>query len=123
MQANPNKGVSVNHDLKGLAKAQVTLQYKGRYVPMNMELDYLEIECEVYDADGILSVHAVCPKCRHAQWIDGRNKKIEYSASRGLFIEPFTCPWEMGGEDDHSEFGFGLCQLRLAYDGKIVKEA
>ena len=114
-------GVTVEHDLRGLAIAKVTMIYKGRYVPLNMQ--HLEIECEVYEADGVLSVHSVCPKCRHSQWINGKNKTIEYDKGRGLFVEPFACPWEMGGKDDHTEFGIGLCRLALAYDGKVAKEA
>ena len=121
MNLRPNNtGLSINHDLKGCAAGQVVLMYKGRFCPPN--LSHVEIECEVYEADGIFSVHAVCPKCRHALWIDGRNKKVEYDKRDGkLFVEPFMCPWEMTTE--RQSFGIGLCQLRLAFDGKVVKEA
>ena len=119
---NPRKGVIAEHDLRGLAIAKVQLIYQGAFRPPP-GLKAFEVECEIYEVNGILSVHTVCPKCRNAQWIDGRNKKVEYDKERGLFIEAFTCPWELGGEDDRREFGFGLCQLRLAYDGKIIKDA
>jgi hypothetical protein len=123
MQVNQNKGVTVEHDLKGAAFAQVTMIYKGRYVPANLNLKHLEVEVEIYKAENILSAHIVCPKCRHGSWIDGRNKKVEYDKSRGLFIEAFTCPWEMGDENDHTEFGIGLCQFKCEYAGKIIREA
>lgn len=124
MQVNPNnKGVTVNHDLTGAAFAKVTMIYKGRYVPTNMGLKHLEVEVEVYKAGDIFSAHICCPKCRHTSWIDGRNKRVDYDKQRGLFIEAFTCPWEMGGENDHTEFGIGLCQLTTEYAGKMVREA
>jgi hypothetical protein len=116
-----SQGVTVEHDLKGLAIGQVLLDYKGQHCPPGMEK--LTIECEVYEVDGVLSVHSVCPKCRHSQWINGKNKKIEYDKGAGtLHVERFACPWEMGGDDDHHAFGFGLCQLALAFDGKVARE-
>lgn len=113
-----NQGVTVNHDLRGLAIGQVHLTYKGLYVPSGMQS--LEIECEVYEVDGILSVHTVCPKCRHSQWIDGRNKDIEYDAQRKtLRVEAFRCPWEM--DDERKEFGMSLCRLVLAFTGRVAR--
>lgn len=115
------QGVTALHNLKGLAIGQAHILYKGK-VPPPPGMTHFEIECEIYEADGILSIHTVCPKCRHAQWIDGRNKKIEYDKEKGtLRVEPFQCPWEMGA--DRREFGFGLCRLKLVYEGKIAKDA
>lgn len=114
-------GVTVNHDLKKLAVGQAQLVYRGKVAPPQ-GTDHIEIECEIYEIDGILSVHSVCPKCRHSQWIDGRNKSVEYDKTKkALFVEPFTCPWEM--TEDHQDFGFSLCRLRLAYDGNKAKDA
>lgn len=116
----PKNGVTVNHDLKGLAIGQVYLDYKGKHVPHDLEV--LRIECEIYEVDGVLSVHTACPKCHHAQWIDGKNKKIEYNKAAGtLRVEKFSCPWEMGME--RQEFGFSLCRLSLAYEGNVVRDA
>jgi len=121
--SNPKNGVTVEHDLRGLAIGQAHLIYRGS-VPPPPGMDHFEIECEVYEADGVLSVHTVCPKCRHGSWINGKNKKIEYDKRTGkLFVERFECGWEMGGEDDHRDFGFGLCKLVLAYEGKVARDA
>lgn len=115
------KGIVAEHNLKGLAIGQVHLFYKGK-VPPPPGMTYFEIECEVYKVDGILSVHTVCPKCRHALWIDGRNKNIEYDDNKGtLRVEPFECSWEIG--EDRRRFGFGLCRMKLLYEGKIAKDA
>jgi hypothetical protein len=119
VSGNESQGIQVTHDLRKTAHAVVTMIYSGRLVPPN--LGYLEIECEVYKAGDILSVHTVCPKCRHSIWIDGRNKKVEYELGRGLFVEPFTCTWEMS--QDRQEFGFGLCQFAMVYEGKVAREA
>lgn len=97
-------GVSVGYDFRRTAHAVVTLRYRD-----------VEIECEVYRAGDLFSVHTVCPKCGNAQWIDGRNKKINYDEARGLFVETFTCSWEL---DERA-----LCGLRLAYEGRIAREA
>jgi hypothetical protein len=118
----PDHGVTVNHDMKGLAVGKVLLEYRGRFVPLGMEK--IEIECEVYEVGGVFSIHTACPKCRHVQWIDGRNKRVEYDVRKStIYVEPFKCPWEMGGADDRHKFGLGLCQLLLVYDGKSAKDA
>lgn len=122
MQVNQNKGVTVNHDLTGIAKAQVTLKYKGK-VPPEPGMDHYEIVCEIYEVDGLMSVHTVCPQCRHGTMISGKVVDISFDKNRGLFVGKFECPWEMGGEDDHTEFGIGLCRLVLAYDGKVARDA
>lgn len=120
MQALPRNGVTANHDLKGLAIGQVQLFYTGRHVPLDMK--GVEIECEIYKIGDALMVHTVCPRCRRAQSIDGRNKKVEYDQKAGtLRIEPFECTWEIG--DERQQFGVGLCRTKLAYEGKIVRDA
>lgn len=114
------KGVTALHDLQGTAIGKATLEYRGKALPP--ELSKFEIECEVYLVDGIYSVHTVCPKCRHVLWIDGRKKDVEYDKATGkLYVAPFRCTWEMG--EERRQYGFGMCRLRLAYDGKIAKDA
>lgn len=121
---HPNKGVIAEHDMRGAAIGQLWLTYKSKVLSPPPGMDHHAIECEVYEVDGILSVHTACPKCRHASWIDGRNKKVEYNKqTNSLYVERFECPWEMGGDDDHHDFGFGLCKLTLAYEGKIARDA
>ena len=115
--------MAINHDLTGIAKAQVTLIYKSSRVAPPPGMDHYEIECEIYEVDGLMSVHTVCPKCRHATMISAQVAKMSYDKNRGLFVDKFKCPWEMGGEDDRTEFGIGNCNLVLAYDGKIARDA
>jgi hypothetical protein len=106
-------GIEITHDLTQSAKAKVKLRYQE-----------LVITCEIYEVGGELSVHTLCPRCHNALWISGRNKKIDYDPERGLFVEPFTCAWELP-DDERSgrEFGLGLCNLRMVYDGKVAREA
>jgi hypothetical protein len=111
-------GVTVSHNLSRMALGEVVMIYRGQYAVPH---DELELICEVYEQDGVLGVHAICPKCHHAIWINGKNKSIEYDRSRGLFIEPFQCTWEM--DDWRREFGASLCGMRMAFDGKLAKEA
>lgn len=124
MNMGMNKGVTINHDLRGLAIGKVQMFYKGKQVMPPPGMDKFMVECEVYQVDDHLLVHTVCPKCRHAQNIDSRNKQMDFDRERMMLkIEPFTCPWEMGGEDEHRGFGVGLCQMRVAYDGRVIRDA
>lgn len=117
-----HKGVTVNHDMRGAAIGQLHLRYAGNHVSPPPGMSHLQIECEIYEVDGIFSVHTVCPKCGNGQWIDGKNKRVEYDArAKTLHVEPFKCSWEMSA--DRQEFGVGMCNLRLAYDGKVAKDA
>ena len=114
-----NRGVSVTHDLRDTAIGRVTLVYRGRYAA---PFAFRTIDCEVYETDGLLSVHTLCPKCGHGLWIDGRNKQISFDTRTGkLDVEKFSCPWEM--DESRRQFGFGLCRLELVYDGNVAREA
>jgi len=112
-------GLSVTHDFTKTALGTVELTYTGRFAhPLPKKL----VRCEIYEQGGRLAVHTICPRCARAQWIDGGAKRIEFDASRNLlFIEPFTCTWEL--EDHRQGFGVGLCRTRVAYDGREVKDA
>ena len=116
------QGVTAEHDLKQTAIAQVQLRYRGRQLTPPPGCQYIEIECEVYRSpDGSLMVHSACPRCRHSITIDGTKKRVEYDPEKGLFVEAFGCPWEMG--EDHQDFGVGLCRLRLEYAGREARDA
>lgn len=103
--------------------AQVKLRYTGRY---SHPFPQKEVECEVYvarDPHGdTLMVHTLCVKCGKSQRIQSQNKEISWDKEKGLFVEPFTCPWELEG-DRTIEFGLGMCSARVAYDGKVIKDA
>lgn len=112
-------GLAITHHLDQMAAGQVTLIYTGAHA---MPWPQLEVTCEVYEQDGVIMVHALCPKCHHAIRIDGSKKAIEYDKARGLLkSEPFECTWEM--DDWRREFGASLCGLRMAFDGKVLREA
>lgn len=124
MLNTPNRGVTIEHNLQSGAIGQVHLAYKGKQMSTPPGIAYIEIECEVYEEAGVLMVHSVCPKCRHSIKIDGQNKRIEFDRkTKDLHVEAFECPWEMGGDDDHHEFGFGLCRMKLEYAGKFARDA
>ena len=117
------QGISAHHDLRGAARAKAVLLYADKAVPRPAGMDAFEIECEVYRAEegGPWMVHSVCPRCRHSIIIDGRKKRVDFDPQRGLFTEPFGCPWELS--DDRKEFGLSLCRLRVVYDGHVVRDA
>ncbi len=85
----------------------------------------------------------VCPKCRHQGRITGDKKHVEFDpgASRtlalpngarvptggDLSIEPFQCSWEMPDAGEHKPGiragGITLCNLKLAIDHNVAKDA
>ena len=124
---NPAHGLTRTIDARKSAQ-QVTLTYDGKQMTMPSDIKEMAVEVEVYDKPGGgYLVHSACPKCRHAIKIDSDNKEIALDPKRGLFVEPFTCPWEMGDAmaagDRRIEFGLGMCNMRVAYDGFKIKDA
>lgn len=86
------------------------------------------IEGDLYEIDGLLLLHIICPKCStpetpHALWVKQEQKAIEWDPKSGLIsVEPFMCTWELPLER-RAEFGMGLCKWRVAIDKNIAKEA
>lgn len=100
------------------ATAQFTLEYKGRW---RGEMAAKQITCELYATPEGCMVTTSCVRCHNAQTIQSENKKISYEPGRGLFIESFTCTWELEG-DRRIHYG-NVCSARVAYDGKVIKDA
>lgn len=121
MNVLPNSGVATDFNLKQNAIGQVKLKYEGRHMPPNQDIKFMMVECEIYEENGTLWVHSCCPKCGNSFKVNANTKSIDYDKDRGLFIEPFECPWEMSGE--RQDFGLSLCRLNVAYDGFTIKDA
>lgn len=101
------------------ASAQGVMIYTGRWAG---GLRRLEVTCEIYiTAEGMM-VSTCCVRCGQVQTIKSENKQMSYEKGRGLFIEPFECTWELDG-DRRIENGLGMCKARVAYDGKVIKDA
>lgn len=81
------------------------------------------IEADLYNMDGEFMVHLYCPKCRNALSIKGSQKKIDYSTSDGLSVEPFMCTWELDPEGRRMEFGLGLCRWKVGISNNIARDA
>lgn len=113
-------GHRTEFDMTGGAFAKVKLTYAGRHARPFAEL---VIECEVYKApDGMLSVHSICPRCGNGCMIRGDQKAISLEGDR-LFIEPFRCKFMLQESLREDTQGTGQCGIRVAYDGKVVKDA
>lgn len=86
------------------------------------------IEGDLYEMDGQLVLHILCPRCStpealHALLIKAGQKAIEWDAERGLLsVERFECTWELP-EGRRVEFGAGLCRWRVAIERNVAKEA
>lgn len=115
-------GISVTHDLKKTAIMNFDLQYTGRY---SMPFPEKRIIGEVYSQGGELMIHTICPRCENALRITSDRKQISIDKTKGMiWVEPFQCTWELGErENERMDFGMSLCNTRLAYDGKVAKDA
>jgi hypothetical protein len=90
-----------------------------------------------------VELHIICPKCRNKSRITAARKKIDLEFGAGkpirlpdgrmmqtvarLSVEPFQCSWEMPGAGEHKPGiragGLTLCQLKLAIDNNVAKDA
>jgi hypothetical protein len=123
LAGDEKRGITVSHELTKTALMTFSLEYTGRHaMPFPRKL----IEGEVYTVPGGgLMVHTICPRCNNALRITSDNKDISIDKDRGaIWVEPFECSWELGERDgERMDFGLGLCKTRLAYDGKVAKDA
>lgn len=109
-------GQEATTDLRKNAMATVLIRWRDKV-----------IEAELYETDGQLMLHLVCPKCStpdapHGLHVKQSAKRIEYDRERNLlYVEPFGCTWETGA--DRKAFGLNLCNWRVAIDGNIAKDA
>lgn len=85
------------------------------------------IEGDLYQIEGKLVLHVICPKCStpeapHALYIREERKGMEWNPETGeLSIEPFECTWELP-EGRRMEFGLGLCRWRVAIERNIARD-
>lgn len=120
------------------SKLEVFVAYRGRTGQFDLTVDVYAIPGEP------IEVHLICPKCRHQLRITSEMKKIEYELgadrpytfvdgssmpSNGgrLSVEPFQCTWEMPEANAHTPglrtHGLTLCNLKLAIDENVAKDA
>lgn len=96
------------------------------------------IEGDLYEIEGKLVLHLICPKCSspacnppcnipghcgpHALYVRQERKAIEWDAERQLLsVESFECTWELP-EGRRQEFGLGLCRWRVAIENNIARD-
>jgi len=114
---NGDKGIMSRAGVN--ATAEVVLDYTGRYAhPFPKK----RVACEVYVQGESIMVTSCCVRCNQVIKIDSANKKVHWDRDRGLFIEAFTCPWELEG-DRRIEFGLGMCSARVEYAGKTIRDS
>lgn len=93
--------------------------------------DFL-VTCDLNQIEGApMHLLWLCPRCRHTSTITSDKKQMSYEPKRlqqfggELCVEPFKCAWELDSSRDgrRMEFGLGLCNLTLAIDCNIAKDA
>lgn len=108
------------HNLKtGTLASNLPVRYDGRWGSMIMGIDIYP------DLGEGLMAHIICPRCRKALRISGKNKKIEFSKEEGkLFIERFTCTWETSdvNSERRMEFGMSLCNTSLVIENNRARD-
>lgn len=105
--------------------------------------DFL-LTVDVYNlGDQPIELVYVCPKCRHQGRITGAQKAIDFDHADSrpmklpngavvptggrLSVAPFQCSWEMPDAGEHKPGiragGITLCQLKIAIDNNVAKDA
>jgi hypothetical protein len=110
------RGAQSSVDFTGGAFAHPMLRWRDRVV-----------EADLYETDGQLMLHLLCPKCStpeapHALWVKQEQKPMEWDKERKLLsVAAFSCTWELP-EGRRQEFGIGMCRWRVAIDKNVVRE-
>ena len=124
---DPRKGMNLSTPDARDSAQKVCLTYSGNQCMPPQGMQSILVECEVYLSPDEIMIHSACPKCRHMIKIDSSNKEITFDPERGIFVEAFICPWEMGdamaGGDRRIDFGVGLCNMRVEYAGFEIRDA
>lgn len=130
----------------GLVGAQSTVNLGRSAILGRPQVRYRDflLEVDVYAAPGLatrdgrpgLEVHFYCPRCRNICRVTSDRKAIDFvprqerdpqtgqMVARGeLSIEPMKCAWELAGDERRMQFGLGLCNLAIAIDKNIAKDA
>jgi hypothetical protein len=103
VKGNPfdKRGQTQTWDLKKGVVAEPKIRYKD-----------MIIECELYELEGNLSLHMICPKCHNMLWVREPNKKVAYDPSTGLIdVEASKCTWEVDPNSPMRLFGVSLCNF------------
>ena len=111
---DPDHGLSSDMNLTNSAFAKPQIRYKGKAG------DFV-LSCELYKIGDELSLHLICPRCRHALMIKSSSKQMEYDKERGLSVEPFQCTWELP-EDQRVQFGIGLCKWTAVIENDRARD-
>lgn len=112
----------VEHQSRGMS----TVHFDNAAAHAKVRYREFLLECDVYEAGGLITVVLFCPRCKQQLKIDSSRKAIEWDPVRGLLsVEPFQCTWEL--PDEHlgqkREFGFSLCRWTAAIDKGVARDA
>jgi hypothetical protein len=77
------------------------------------------IFCELYEMDGNLSLHIMCPQCLNMLWVREPNKKVDWS-NGVISTEPFSCTWELNPNDPMRMFGVSLCRWSVGVQNGVA---
>ena len=107
-------GIASDVSLSNSAWAKPQIRYSGRY-------GEFVLGCELYNLNGEMALHLICPKCRHSLWIKSSKKQMDFDKNKGLSVEPFMCTWEL--EERRIEFGIGLCNWKAVINENRARDA
>lgn len=109
-------GIASDTKLMNSAYAKPQIRYSGRY-------GEFVLECELYNLNGELALHLICPRCRNALWIKNTRKQMDFDRNSGFSCEPFECTWELDTDGRRMEFGLGLCNWKAVIDCNRARDA
>lgn len=80
------------------------------------------LECELYVAGTEMTLHMLCPKCRHGLKISNKNKEMDWDG-KYISVERSGCTWEI---DDMLAAGVlthtNLCNFKFVIDRGMMRD-
>ena len=89
IKGDMDRGVTMSTNVTRAAAAHPNILYGDRL-----------LITDLYLTDGEAMLNVYCPRCLNSLQISSKRKAIEWDPDFGLFVEPFTCPWELGDRGD-----------------------
>jgi len=102
------RGTEVGMDLTSQAMAKVQVRYQNR------SGDDAIMDCEIYEVEGALSMHMLCPKCERGLRVTSVKKRIELSGQR----------ISIGRDEPGQRIGcsWGDCDWRVVIKDNIARD-
>jgi len=114
----PGSKLEDHHMDKGISTSVTVKPYETTYIRYR---DII-LESELYKAGDELTLHMMCPKCRHALKISSKNKQMDWDG-KYISVERSGCTWELDTDIPTGVFTISnLCNWKFYIDRGMAKD-